>query len=142
MNIELPALTEALFALGDYCQVHWKMIVGVIFAVVAVLVWALKSPITKPFMDRLKLKLPVVKTLVFKASMARSSQTLASLVSAGGPILRGLEMAEEVAGNDVIRVGFSELQASAKSGLPLGNAPSGDEEEQILNEMPRPRAAG
>lgn len=28
------------------------------------------------------------------------------------------------------------------SGLPLGNAPSGDEEEQILNEMPRPRAAG
>ncbi len=122
MNIELPALTEALFALGDYCQVHWKMIVGVIFAVVAVLVWALKSPITKPFMDRLKLKLPVIKTLVFKSSMARASQALASLVSAGVPILRGLEMAEEVAGNDVIRSGFADLQSSAKSGLNLGDA--------------------
>ena len=76
---------------------------GVTFAVVAVLLWLLKSPVTKPFMDRLKLKLPVIKSLVFKSGMARASQTLASLVSAGVPILRGLEMAEKVSGNDVIR---------------------------------------
>ena len=44
------------------------------------------------------------------------------MVSAGVPILRGLEMAEEVSGNDVIRTGFADLQASAKSGLPLGDA--------------------
>ena len=31
-------------------------------------------------------------------------------------------MAEEVSGNDVIRTGFADLQASAKSGLPLGDA--------------------
>ena len=122
MHIDLPPLTQMLFGLGEYCENNWKIIVGVTFAVVAGLVWALKSPMTKPFMDRLKLKLPVIKTLVFKASMARSSQTLASLVSAGVPILRGLEMAEEVAGNDVIRAGFAELQASAKSGLNLGDA--------------------
>ena len=122
MKIELPMLTQAMFDFGDYCENNWKMIVGVTFAVIAGLVWLLKSPLTKPFMDRLKLKLPVVKTLVFKSAMARSSQTLASLVSAGVPILRGLEMAEEVAGNDVIRSGFAELQASAKSGLNLGDA--------------------
>ncbi len=122
MNIELPALTQAMFNLGDYCQENWKMIVGVAFAVIAVLVWAMKSPMTKPFMDRLKLKLPVIKSLVFKSSMARSTQTLASLVSAGVPILRGLEMAEEVAGNDVIRAGFADLQVSAKAGLNLGDA--------------------
>lgn len=122
MHIELPTLTKMMFDFGDYCENNWKTIVAVAFAVIGGLIWALKSPLTKPFMDRLKLKLPVVKTLVFKASMARSSQTLASLVSAGVPILRGLEMAEEVAGNDVIRVGFAELQASAKSGLNLGDA--------------------
>lgn len=122
MNIELPALTKMMFNLGDYCQENWKLIVGVTFAVVAVLLWLLRSPVTKPFMDRLKLKLPVIKSLVFKSGMARASQTLASLVSAGVPILRGLEMAEEVAGNDVIRTGFADLQASAKSGLPLGEA--------------------
>lgn len=122
MNIQLPTLTKMMFNLGDYCQENWKLIVGVTFAVVAVLLWLLRSPVTKPFMDRLKLKLPVIKSLVFKSGMARASQTLASLVSAGVPILRGLEMAEEVAGNDVIRTGFADLQASAKSGLPLGEA--------------------
>ena len=122
MNIELPTLTQMLFKLGDYCQENWKLIVGVTFAVVAVLLWLMRSPVTKPFMDRLKLKLPVIKSLVFKSGMARASQTLASLVSAGVPILRGLEMAEEVSGNDVIRTGFADLQASAKSGLPLGDA--------------------
>ena len=122
MHIELPTLTKMMFDFGDYCENNWKMIVGVAFAVIAGLVWLLKSPLTKPFMDRLKLKLPVIKTLVFKSAMARSSQTLASLVSAGVPILRGLEMAEEVAGNDVIRAGFADLQASAKSGLNLGDA--------------------
>ena len=122
MNIQLPTLTKMMFNLGDYCQENWKLIVGVTFAVVAVLLWLMRSPVTKPFMDRLKLKLPVIKSLVFKSGMARASQTLASLVSAGVPILRGLEMAEEVAGNDVIRTGFADLQASAKSGLPLGDA--------------------
>ena len=122
MKIELPALTQAMFEFGEYCENNWKLIVGVTFAVIAALIWLLKSPATKPFMDRLKLKLPVLKTLVFKSSMARSTQTLASLVSAGVPILRGLEMAEEVAGNAVIRSGFADLQASAKSGLNLGEA--------------------
>jgi len=122
MNVELPALTQAMFEFGEYCEENWKMIVGVALAAIGGLVWALKSPVTKPFMDRLKLRLPVLKSLVFKSSMARSTQTLASLVSAGVPILRGLEMAEEVSGNDVIRAGFADLQASAKSGLNLGDA--------------------
>ena len=122
MHIDLPPLTQMMFDFGDYCENNWKVIAGVTFAVVAGLVWTLKSPVTKPFMDRLKLRLPVLKSLVFKSSMARSTQTLASLVSAGVPILRGLEMAEEVSGNDVIRAGFADLQASAKSGLNLGDA--------------------
>lgn len=122
MHIDLPPLTQMMFDFGDYCENNWKVIAGMTFAVVAGLVWALKSPVTKPFMDRLKLRLPVLKSLVFKSSMARSTQTLASLVSAGVPILRGLEMAEEVSGNDVIRAGFADLQASAKSGLNLGDA--------------------
>lgn len=122
MNIELPALTRTMFALGEYSRENWKLIVGVTFAVIAALVWAMKSPVTKPFMDRLKLKLPIVKSLVFKSSMARATQTLASLVTAGVPILRGLEMSEEVAGNEVIRVGFADLQAAAKAGLHLGDA--------------------
>ena len=122
MNIELPALTEILFSLGEYCTEHWLGIVIWTLAVVGVLVFLLKSSTTKPMMDRVKLKLPVIKSLVFKSGMARATQTLAALVTAGVPILRGLEMAEGAAGNEVIRQGFADLQASAKQGVHLGDA--------------------
>ena len=122
MGIELPALTQTLFNLGDYFSTYWAALTGAVFAVVSLLIWALRSPVTKPFMDRLTLRLPVIKSLVFKAGMARASLTLASLVTAGVPILKGLEMAEEVAGNDVIRAGFAHLQNSARSGQNLGEA--------------------
>ena len=47
MKIKLPALTEMMFQFGEYCQNNWKLIVGVTFAVIAVLVWLLRSPTTK-----------------------------------------------------------------------------------------------
>ncbi len=122
MNIELPALTEMLFDLGEYCTEHWLGIVLWTLVVVGTLVFLARSKATKPMMDRLKLKLPVVKSLVFKSGMARATQTLAALVTAGVPILRGLEMAENASGNEVIRQGFADLQASAKQGVHLGDA--------------------
>ena len=122
MNIELPALTEMLFSLGEYCTENWLSIVIWTLVVVGVLGFLLRSKATKPMMDRVKLKLPVIKSLVFKSGMARATQTLAALVTAGVPILRGLEMAENAVGNEVIRQGFADLQASAKQGVHLGDA--------------------
>ena len=122
MGIELPALTQFMFDLGDYCTENWRMITIVAVVSVSAFVWLLTSKTTKPLMDRVLLKTPVIKSLVFKACMARSTQTLAALVTAGVPILRGLQMAENAAGNDVIRAGFSDLQAAASKGVPLGDA--------------------
>ena len=111
-----------LFSLGEYCTENWLSIVIWTLAVVGVLGFLLRSKATKPMMDRVKLKLPVIKSLVFKSGMARATQTLAALVTAGVPILRGLEMAESASGNEVIRQGFADLQASAKQGVHLGDA--------------------
>jgi type IV pilus assembly protein PilC len=122
MGIELPALTQAMFDFGEFCEREWPMIVGVTVAVVGSFIWLCSSKTTKPMMDAFKLKMPVIKGLVFKAVMARCTQTLASLVSAGVPILRGLEMAREVAGNVLIAKGFEDLLEAAKRGSNLGDA--------------------
>jgi len=122
MGVELPFLTRIMFEFGEYCQQNWPMIVGVTLAVVGAFVWLSKSKATKPMVDRLKLKIPIIKGLVFKATMARATQTLASLVTAGVPILRGLEMARDSAGNAVIEKGFDDLLEAAKRGNNLGDA--------------------
>ena len=122
MGIELPMLTTIMFTFGEYCQNNWPMIVGIVVAVVSFLLWLARSKTTKPMMDSFKLKIPIIKGLISKAVMARSSQTLASLVSAGVPILRGLEMAKEVSGNAVIEKGYEDLLEAAKRGNSLGDA--------------------
>ncbi|MDR2522703.1 MAG: type II secretion system F family protein [Synergistaceae bacterium] len=122
MGVELPALTQAMFELGDYCTENWKMIIIVTVSAISTFIWLCSSQTTKPLMDAFKLKAPVIKGLVFKSTMARSTQTLASLVSAGVPILRGLEMAREVAGNSLIQKGFEDLLEAAKRGSSLGDA--------------------
>jgi type IV pilus assembly protein PilC len=125
MGIELPMLTQMMFDFGDFCGEKWPMILGVVTTVVVSFIWLCTSKTTKPIMDAFKLKMPVIKGLVFKSVMARSTQTLASLVSAGVPILRGLEMAKEVAGNALISKGFGELLEAAKRGSNLGDAARG-----------------
>lgn len=122
MNITLPALTQAMFDFGEFSENNWKMILLITVSVISSLVWMGKSKATKPMMDALKLKLPIIKSLVFKSVMARSTQTLASLVSAGVPILRGLEMAKEVSNNAVIEKGYADLLEAAKRGSGLGDA--------------------
>ncbi|MDR2179535.1 MAG: type II secretion system F family protein [Synergistaceae bacterium] len=122
MGIELPALTQAMFDFGEFCENQWPMILGVSVAGVSSFIWLCSSKTTKPMMDAFKLKAPVIKGLVFKSVMARCTQTLASLVSAGVPILRGLEMAREVAGNALIAKGFEDLLEAAKRGSNLGDA--------------------
>ncbi|MCL2009620.1 MAG: type II secretion system F family protein [Synergistaceae bacterium] len=122
MGIELPMLTQMMFDFGDYCENNWMMMLIVAVSVIVGLIWLCSSKTTKPMMDRVKLKVPIISGLVFKSVMARSTQTLASLVSAGVPILRGLEMARDVAGNVVVQTGYENLLEAAKRGSSLGDA--------------------
>ena len=54
--------------------------------------------------------------------MARSSRTLSALTSAGVPIVRGVEMAEGTADNEVVKDGYEELRKSITRGISLGDA--------------------
>jgi len=122
MDVELPLLTQMMFNMGEFVKGNWPMIVIVTGAAIGFAMWFSSSKATKPIMDRVKLKLPIIKSLVFKAVMARSTQTLASLVSAGVPILRALEMARDSAGNYVVEKGYDDLLDAAKRGSSLGDA--------------------
>lgn len=122
LNIELPAITQVMFSMGDWFEVYWYVPLAVIVGFV--LIWKLLTgnKRTMGIMDSIKLKLPVVKTLIMKSSMARSTRTFAALTSAGVPVLRGLEMAEGTAGNLAIRKGFTELRSGVERGVSLGDS--------------------
>lgn len=122
LSIELPQVTLTMFAIGNWFGNHWPIIVGGI--VLFIFLWSFlsKNKGTKGFMDRLKLKIPVMKDLILKAAMARSSRTLSALTGAGVPIVRSVEMAAGTANNVPVQDGYEELRKGIVRGMSLGDA--------------------
>ena len=122
LSIELPSITLIMFGMGDWFAEYWYVVAAIAIGIIAGWQFLCRSKGTKGFMDRLKLKIPVMKDLLLKASMARSSRTLSALTSAGVPIVRSIEMAEGTAGNEAVKDGYIELRKSVVRGVSLGDA--------------------
>ena len=120
MGIELPAVTTVTFKFAIWMSEKWYLfLAGVVtFIVLIILFNRLKA--TRPIMDRIKLKLPVVGDIFYKTIMARTNRTLSALVEAGVPILMSLEMTSEVAGNYVIEKAYTDMREAARRGQALG----------------------
>ena len=68
------------------------------------------------FVDRIKLKMPVVGVLFHKTAMSKFSRTLGTLLSSGVPILGALEITGETTGNAVVTQALDKVRASVKEG--------------------------
>ncbi|HDQ92628.1 MAG TPA: type II secretion system F family protein [Synergistetes bacterium] len=120
MGIELPTVTTLIFNFALWMGEKWYVMVLGFIAFIVTIIILNKMASTKPYMDRIKLKLPIVGDIVYKAIMARSNRTLSALVEAGVPILMSLEMTSEVAGNFVIQDAYEKMRESARRGQALG----------------------
>ena len=122
LNIELPQITLIMFGIGNWFSKNWYIVAGIFIAIIAGLYFLSTNKHTKPVMDRIKLKIPVMKDLIMKSSMARSSRTLSALTGAGVPIVRSLEMAEGTAGNSAVVEGYEKLKQGVIRGVSLGDS--------------------
>ncbi|MBQ6971242.1 MAG: type II secretion system F family protein [Synergistaceae bacterium] len=122
LNIELPQITLVMFGIGNWFSKNWYIVAAAFVAVIGGLYFLSTNKATKGTMDKIKLKIPVMKDLIMKASMARSSRTLSALTSAGVPIVRGLEMAEGTAGNVAVEEGYAALRQGVIRGISLGDS--------------------
>lgn len=120
MGIELPKVTTITFDFAIWMSEKWYVFLAGVITFVALVVIFNRLKATKPGMDKIKLKLPVVGDIMYKTIMARTNRTLSALVEAGVPILMSLEMTSEVAGNYVIQKAYSDMREAARRGQALG----------------------
>ena len=121
LNVPLPTLTIQVFNFSEWMAEFWYIPLLAILLFGIVVSMLAKNKDTKPAMDALKLKLPLVGDIFFKSAMARSNRTLASLVDSGVPILKSLEMTAEVTDNAVIGKAYTSLRDAARKGASLGD---------------------
>lgn len=114
---KLPFVTRFLIGAADFTK-KWGWLVFVIlggmiyFAIMSIK----KSPEWRYAYDGLKLRLPIFGTLLKKIYLARFSETLSTLASAGIAISQSLEITADVVGNSVYRRIILEADEAVRKG--------------------------
>jgi type IV pilus assembly protein PilC len=125
---ELPAITKVSVLMSHAVTGYWwLMFGGAAAAVLAFLKWK-KSSWGRPQWDRFRLRVPMkIGAIVQQVAVARWSRTLASLTSAGVPLLLALDITGRTGGNVVVEEAMESVIASVKRGgtiaAPLAQEP-------------------
>ena len=112
----LPPITQFVMSLADFVE-HNGLVVG---AAVVALVMA-KKLVNKTekgayFFDKIRLKMPVIGSLVSRTAIAQFTRTLGTLLSSGVPILQALVIVRDTTANRVVRRAVQSVHDAVKEG--------------------------
>ncbi len=128
---KLPLPTQILIDISEIMTSPWVLVViGVIIgSIVGVRKW-IATEDGRAIWDRWMLKPPVFGPLFHKVALARVTNTLASLISSGVPILEALDICADTAGNVTVGKVLIEAKNGVREGRPLAD-PLREHEEVI-----------
>ena len=113
---ELPFYTRAIIAVSDFLQ-HWGLLVLLFLVVGAVVFWRFfLTEQGRELWDELKLRTPLVGGLLKKIYLSRMTDNLATLILAGIPIIRALQITADVVANRVYTKIILDASESVKAG--------------------------
>lgn len=119
MDVEMPAVTAALFGMGDFMQKFWWVILlGLGAFLFGLKTWG-KTPRGRYQLDFFKLKFPIVGDLALKMSVARFCRTFGTLINSGVPMMRSLEIVGETLNNMVLQQAIDNTRLSIREGNKL-----------------------
>ena len=137
---ELPLATEILMNISDFVANRWylRIFFGIILFIIFKIVTSF--PEVRLFLDKLQIHLPKIGKLRKIIYTARFSRTLASMYSAGIPIVTCLQIAKTTIGNTYIESQFDDLIAEIRSGKALSEALA--EVDGFVKKLPSSVAVG
>ncbi len=137
LNIELPFTTKMVLALADFITKSWPAALLIIGLLVFILITGLKSQKGEKFRSRLTLKLPIVSKIIRQTNSALSLRTLSSLLKAGVPIVRALEITSRTLTNFYFRESLAKTAQVVEKGEKLSQAlrPYGNLYLPMVSEM-------
>jgi type IV pilus assembly protein PilC len=115
-DLDLPPLTKFLIATSRFIgnNLVWEIL---LLGIGVYLFWRWKgTPAGRHKIDEVMLKAPVLGKLVLKASVARFTRTLGTLMQNGVPVVAALEIVGETSGNLVVKEAIDNVTAGVVNG--------------------------
>lgn len=121
-HAELPVPTQIIIAVSDFTVNYWYLVVAVIGGLIFAARSALATPQGRRFSDRMKLRLPVLGSIVLRATLARFARSFAMIVRAGVPLIEGLVLVSRAVQNEVVADKVRYLRDAVERGETLSRA--------------------
>jgi len=115
-KVGLPGPTQIVIDVSNFFQSYIIHIVVAIAASIYGIKRYYKTTKGRIVIDRLLLKVPVLGDIIRKASVAKFTRTLGTLITSGVPLLEGLGICARTSGNKVIEEALLGARISISSG--------------------------
>ncbi|HET8876280.1 MAG TPA: type II secretion system F family protein [Casimicrobiaceae bacterium] len=119
----LPWLTLQVIGISDFFVAYWwAMLIIVVCTFVGLRIAIRRSEHLRYMIHRMQLKLPVIGSILEKATIARWTRTLQTMFAAGVPLVESLDAVGGASGNLVYVAATKRIQTEVSTGTSLTNS--------------------
>jgi type IV pilus assembly protein PilC len=122
MGVVLPLTTRIVIAIGSFMAQFWYALPLIAAALTFGIRFILKTKQGKRFVDTMALKTPLISPITKKTNSAYTIRTLSSLIKAGVPIVRSLEIVSNSLTNSYYKKATEECSEKVRKGAKLAEA--------------------
>jgi MSHA biogenesis protein MshG len=118
-NAELPWSTQLLLASSSFFINFWPLLLVILVATVVGVSFYLQTPAGKYRFGRWKLKVPIIGSIINRATLGRFARSFSMMLKAGVPITTALSLVAEAVDNDYLGEKIREMRRSIERGESL-----------------------
>jgi type IV pilus assembly protein PilC len=116
---EIPLATKIFLAAPGFLKKFGLPLIFFFILIYFLFRQYLKTPEGKKAFDQTIIKLPLLDAFFKNLYLTRFADNLSTLISAGLPIARALEISSQVVGNEVYKAIILEIQKEVRKGIPM-----------------------
>lgn len=118
-NAELPWATRVLIGSSAFFRDHWLLILVIVIVSIFSIRYYINTTEGRIFWDRLKLKVPIIGSILSRATLARFSRSFALMLNSGVPLINALELSSQSVGNAYVGGNIRSMRTGIQRGESL-----------------------
>ena len=122
MNMQLPITTRMILGFADFLIQKWPVALFLVLVIVVLLVLSLRVNKAGRIRSMIILKIPIISKMVKQTNSALVLRTMSSLMSAGVPIVKSLDITSGALGNFYFKRSLKKASLVVEKGQKLSVA--------------------
>jgi len=122
LNVDVPIYTRILIGGSDFLAQKWYLVLAGLILFAGGIYMILKTSAGKKSFDVILMKVPIISPIVKKNNAAFLIRSLSSMISAGVPLTRALEISSKTVGNHYFKEAALDAEERIKKGWKLSSA--------------------